>query len=467
MRSVKTLLSLLCIATLLVSIQASLNINRLKNNNRGSPKENLKFNYQERFQVNTTAAGIPFYGQYFTGYIKVNTTTNSSLFYTLYSAGGNNATAQDSTLNSSNPLVLWLQGGPGCSGWLGNLMELGPMNIQYNTTSNTTQLSVNPYSWVTNNHLLFVDQPIGTGFSFGGDGETQDNTVASSVYLENFLIQFFNVYPELRGKPFYITGESYAGHYIPGLIARLVQNKKVNNINVTGIAIGDGLVAPQYQLVWDEFAYAAGLIDPNQRNTMRASELQSILYMKNRDWVNANNYMNDPQGQLETYTMGIDMDNFRNYPSGDGPEPMDVYLADPATRLALNIDPNVTFYDCSDSVGDLYSADIPQDYSINITYVLNTDPSVKVLIYTGADDIICNTIGQLRWVNSLNWANITKFKSSPKASWTLNNGTIAGTYRTYEQFTYAQVYKAGHMVPGDQPVSALKMLDNWFAGAWE
>ena len=119
--------------------------------NQNVPRQNLGFEYQEKFQVDTKANEIPFYGQYFTGYIKVNTTTNSSLFYTLYSAGGNNPAATDSNLNSSNPLILWLQGGPGCSGWLGNLQELGPMSVTYDSESETASLKVNPFSWNSNN----------------------------------------------------------------------------------------------------------------------------------------------------------------------------------------------------------------------------------------------------------------------------------------------------------------------------
>ena len=440
------------------------NLYNLKNNH-SLPRQNLDFEYQEKFQVDTEANGIPFYGQYFTGYVKVNTTTNSSLFYTLYSAGGNNPAATDSNLNTSNPLILWIQGGPGCSGWIGNLQELGPMTVTYDSASKAASLKVNPFSWNTNNHLLFVDQPIGTGFSFGGNGETQNNTVSSSIYLENFLIRFFQIYPELVDNPFYIAGESYAGHYIPGLAARLVQNRDVNKIKVAGIAIGNGLVAPQYQLVWDSFPYAAGLIDPIQRRTILSSENQAKDLMAAKNWKKANDYMDIPQGQLASYAVDLDSSNFRRYSDGSI-SGLEIYLGNSSTRTALNLDPSVKYDECSGTVGDLYTADIPQDYSVNITYVLNTDPSIKVLIYNGADDTICSNNGQLAWVKNLEWVNITSFQASPKGAWKLDNGTIAGTYKTYGQFTYAHVFKAGHLVPGDQPESAWKMLNNWFANQW-
>eukprot|EP00331_Platyophrya_macrostoma_P020288 CAMPEP_0176467712 /NCGR_PEP_ID=MMETSP0127-20121128/38612_1 /TAXON_ID=938130 /ORGANISM="Platyophrya macrostoma, Strain WH" /LENGTH=165 /DNA_ID=CAMNT_0017861045 /DNA_START=32 /DNA_END=525 /DNA_ORIENTATION=- len=162
----KTNLLLLLCATVFLAVVQSKHLYRWAGKNEFTRK-NLGFNYTTSYLVNTTNASIPFYGEYYTGYIPVNNVTNSSLFYTLYSAGGNNpnATTNTSNLSTSAPLILWLQGGPGCSSWLGNINEFGPMTANYNATTNKTTLSANPSSWNNFAHLLFVDQPIGVGFS--------------------------------------------------------------------------------------------------------------------------------------------------------------------------------------------------------------------------------------------------------------------------------------------------------------
>jgi len=126
--------------------------------------------------------------------------------------------------------------------------ENGPYKINPNLS-----LSINPYSWNNNASVMWVDQPVGAGFSynkFGDLGVISETEMAEDMY--QFLQIFFHSYPHFAKLGFFITGESYAGHYIPALSAYIL--RKNDNlpagdivINQVGLAIGNGLVDPLIQ----------------------------------------------------------------------------------------------------------------------------------------------------------------------------------------------------------------------------
>eukprot|EP00700_Malawimonas_jakobiformis_P003004 EC725415.1.p1 GENE.EC725415.1~~EC725415.1.p1 ORF type:complete len:202 (+),score=24.41 EC725415.1:62-667(+) len=138
----------------------------------------------------------------YSGYLVANASADSKLFY--WFTESQNDPAND-------PFVLWLQGGPGCSSMIGLFNELGPYKVQPDLT-----LQDNPYSWNTVANMLFLDQPVGTGYSYFGrqDGLViNQEQMAENVYTA--LIAFFGMFPQYLNNPFFITGESYAGKYIP------------------------------------------------------------------------------------------------------------------------------------------------------------------------------------------------------------------------------------------------------------
>lgn len=151
----------------------------------------------------------------------VNLTSNDDYFYWLFKSRSN---------PSTDPLSVWLTGGPGCSSVMALFTENGPYNVNADLN-----LSSNAYSWNTKSNLLFVDQPIGTGFSKGRviDYVTNEDEIAEDFYI--FLKGFFEKFPEFKGRELYITGESYAGHYIPAIGAYLKQ-KNDTDINIVGRA---------------------------------------------------------------------------------------------------------------------------------------------------------------------------------------------------------------------------------------
>jgi len=161
---------------------------------------------------------------------------------------------------STDPVVLWLTGGPGCASEVALFYENGPYTIEPDL-----DLKNNPYSWNAVSNLLFVDQPVGTGFSKCAsifDFDTNEDQIAATMKL--FIDGFLEKNPEYKGRDFYITGESYAGHYIPALAYHFVKEIPPGSLgmNFKGIAIGNGWVDPYIQYPqYAEFAYENNLID--------------------------------------------------------------------------------------------------------------------------------------------------------------------------------------------------------------
>ena len=93
--------------------------------------------------------------------------------------------------------------------------------------------------------MLYVDQPVGTGFSHADPLHLNTNEEEIADNMATFMMGFLEKYPQLQGKDFYITGESYAGHYIPAIShAFEFKYKEQLKINFKGLAIGNGLVDP-------------------------------------------------------------------------------------------------------------------------------------------------------------------------------------------------------------------------------
>ncbi|POM77266.1 Serine protease family S10, partial [Phytophthora palmivora] len=173
------------------------------------------------------------------GYIKLPNKNDDQYFYWFFEAKHNASTA---------PLVIWLTGGPGGSSLLALFNENGPCRIQPDLTT-----KVHPYSWTYEANMIWLDQPTSVGFSYssGDDHDYNERDVGENLYW--FLQGFIEKHPEFDGREFFLMGESYGGHYVPGAAHYIwEQNKKnessvMRNINLQGIAIGNGWTNPVVQ----------------------------------------------------------------------------------------------------------------------------------------------------------------------------------------------------------------------------
>uniref|UniRef100_U3KQU6 Carboxypeptidase n=1 Tax=Homo sapiens TaxID=9606 RepID=U3KQU6_HUMAN len=133
----------------------------------------------------------------------------------------------------NSPVVLWLNGGPGCSSLDGLLTEHGPFLVQPDGVT----LEYNPYSWNLIANVLYLESPAGVGFSYSDDKfyATNDTEVAQSNF--EALQDFFRLFPEYKNNKLFLTGESYAGIYIPTLAVLVMQDPSMN-LQVQGAGCG-------------------------------------------------------------------------------------------------------------------------------------------------------------------------------------------------------------------------------------
>ena len=183
----------------------------------------------------------------------------------------------------NDPLVLWLTGGPGCASEIALFYENGP----YAFNEDGVTLKKNDYSWNSNANLLYVDQPVGTGFSHAKilDHVTTETEVAEDMYM--FMSKFLEKYPQLKGKDFYITGESYAGHYIPAISHYFTFDAPTPlDVNFKGMAIGNGLVDPYSQYpAYDKFALENELIGSAEHAILEAGFKGCQYLIENSIWL--------------------------------------------------------------------------------------------------------------------------------------------------------------------------------------
>ncbi|KAI3726695.1 hypothetical protein L1987_66495 [Smallanthus sonchifolius] len=171
---------------------------------------------------------------HYAGYVTVDAEAGRALFYYF---------AESPQNSSTKPLVLWLNGGPGCSSFgYGAMEELGPFRVN----SDGKTLYRNDYAWNNVANVIFLESPAGVGFSYSNrssDYTTGDKRTAKDSYT--FLVNWLDRFPQYKNRDFFITGESYAGHYVPQLAALILsENEKTNQtiINLKGIAIGNAWI---------------------------------------------------------------------------------------------------------------------------------------------------------------------------------------------------------------------------------
>ncbi|KAA8529059.1 hypothetical protein F0562_033453 [Nyssa sinensis] len=224
------------------------------------------------------------------GYLTVNSTTGSAIFYAFYEA------QKPSSSLSQTPLLIWLQGGPGCSSLIGNFYELGPWRVS-SPKQNVEQLALEPNSgsWNRLFGLLFLDNPIGTGFSIAAsDEEIPRDQYGVAKHLFTAITSFVALDPSFKSRPIYFTGESYAGKYVPAIgyyiLKKNTQLPASRQVNLAGVAIGNGLTDPLIQVATHAVnAYFSGLINDKQKSQMEELQNEAVALTKKGNWSEATN----------------------------------------------------------------------------------------------------------------------------------------------------------------------------------
>ncbi|XWS31191.1 hypothetical protein CRYUN_Cryun23aG0056200 [Craigia yunnanensis] len=197
-----------------------------------------------------------FPSKHYSGYVNIDQSHGKNLFYYF---------VESEKKPSEDPVVLWLNGGPGCSSFDGFVYEHGPFNFEAAKNGSLPQLHLNLYSWSKVSNIIYLDSPVGVGFSYSknqSDYVTADLQTATDTHA--FLLKWFELYPEFLSNPFFIAGESYAGVYVPTLSYEVVKGIDAGTkpvLNFKGYLVGNGVTDDEFDgnaLV--PFAHGMGLI---------------------------------------------------------------------------------------------------------------------------------------------------------------------------------------------------------------
>lgn len=371
----------------------------------------------------------------------------------------------------NDPVVLWLNGGPGCSSLTGLFFELGPASID----SNLKPIH-NPYAWNNNATVIFLDQPADTGYSYS-NGDSVTTTVTAAKDSHAFLTLFFKQFPDYAKRDFHIAGESYAGHYIPVLASEILSHED-NNFNLTSVVIGNGMVDPLRQYDFYEPMACGGGGSPavltedvceNLRDSQaRCNSLIKSCYENESTLacIPANIYCNNAMWQPYRDT-GKNVYDLRVNCTGsslcyDDLDYVEDYLNQEFVKKVLGADVE-TYKGCNWDVNKNFvqGGDFMQPYYKTVVDIL--EKGLPVLIYAGDKDYICNWLGNENWVRKLEWSGSKGIAEAKVEPWIVDSQE-AGTKFNHEKFTFLRVYNAGHMVPYNQPENSLSMINDWLSG---
>lgn len=222
-------------------------------------------------------------------------------------------------------ITIWLNGGPGCSSLDGLFQENGPFLWQAGTYGPIR----NPYSWTNLTNMVYVDQPAGTGYSPGP--VTVNNEYDVAAQFKDFWKRFMDTF-DLHGRKVYITGESYAGMYVPYIASGMLDEKDTTYFNVTGIQINDPSINEDYTLT---YAPVAGAV--NYYNSFLAL---------NESFVKGLNEVSEKCGFTEFMEKALTFPPVGKLPQGDVSDECDAY--DAAITAAYDINPCFNLYHAQD-----------------------------------------------------------------------------------------------------------------------
>ncbi|KAA8536290.1 hypothetical protein F0562_028768 [Nyssa sinensis] len=395
-----------------------------------------------------------------------------------------------------DPLLLWLTGGPGCSAFSGLVYEIGPLSFDYaNSGGDLPSFVLNPYSWTKVANIIFLDAPVGTGFSYSRSWQGYNTSdILSTAHTYSFLRKWLVDHPKFLKNPLYVGGDSYSGIVVPIIVQEILKGNEVGyepRMNLKGYLLGNPVTnshddinsripyAHRVSLISDEIyestkrnCYGEYInIDP--KNALCANDLQvvsecienicrpHILEPKCPFFSPKPNALKWDQGLHEENLIELLLQSqlpskrcrSYNYISSY------IWASDRTVQNALHIREGTknVWVRCNRSLS--YTKDVPS----SVNYHKNlTKHDLRALIYSGDHDMLIPHVGTEAWIKSLNLPIVSDWQP-----WFVD-GQVAGFKMIYSNnkysLTYATVKGAGHTAPEYKPEECLAMVDRWFAG---
>ncbi|GLB40492.1 putative peptidase S10 family protein [Lyophyllum shimeji] len=356
------------------------------------------------------------------------------------------------------PLALWFNGGPGSSSMIGLFQEHGPCRI----TNDSSSVTINPYSWNNEANVLYIDQPVGVGFSHGElkVGTSQQAAADVWTFMQIFLSD--SRFSKYQQNSLAIWTESYGGHYGPAFAAHfLAQNSAIAagtvqglNLNLKVLGIGNGLTDPLIQ--YAQYAVYA------ETNPYHPLVSQAVISNANTSWSQPNGcrdqitacnnggsdtVCSSAQSFCNRFVLSPLAGNFDVYyvPATNPdpyPPPLDNYLRSIASKIGAESEwqeSNLAVYQNFAATGD-WMRSSKRDLETVI------DAGVRVLVFDGDADFILNFNGVEAMVDALSTKFTSTYQQQKFQTYKVND-QIAGQFRNAGTFSYIRVYGAGHEVP--------------------
>ncbi|CAN6342551.1 unnamed protein product [Urochloa humidicola] len=410
----------------------------------------------------------------YSGYITVNERAGRALFYWLQEAP---AVAQPA------PLVLWLNGGPGCSSVAyGASEELGAFRIRPDGAT----LFLNEYRWNKAANILFLDSPAGVGFSYTNTTPdlytSGDRRTARDSYT--FLLRWFERFPQYKYRDFYIAGESYAGHYVPEL-SQLVYRKnkgvKKPHINFKGFMVGNAVTDDYHDQVGTfESWWNHGLISDATYRLLEAVCVHDNIEHSSPPCDHAYDAAMAEQGNIDPYSIYTPKCNQTSSSSSStarknqrikGHYPWmrgsydpcteshsTVYYNRPEVQRALHANVtgiNYTWTTCSDIINTNWK-DSPK--SMLPIYKELIAAGLRIWVYSGDTDSVVPLTATRYSIGALNLPTAVSWYP-----W-YDKKQVGGWSQVYKGLTLVTVRGAGHEVPLHRPRQALKLFQHFLHG---
>ncbi|KAG4972235.1 hypothetical protein AAZX31_13G303300 [Glycine max] len=384
------------------------------------------------------------------------------------------------------PIILWLQGGPGSSGvGFGNFGEVGPLDAN---------LKPRNFTWLRKADLLFVDNPVGTGYSYVEDSNLYAKTdEEATTDLTTLLVELFNNDASLQKSPLFIVAESYGGKFAVALALSALKAIQHGTLKLTlgGVVLGDTWISPEdFVFSWGPLLKDLSRIDDNGlqkansiaeriKQQLEAGQFVDATYswadLENEIVASSNNvdfynFLQDSKSDSDTLNameLGlfkeVSMMRYSKYLSSKtsylGSEDDDLErLLNGVIRKKLKIIPeNVTYAVQSLDAFESLVPDFMKPRISEVDELLAL--GVNVTVYSGQVDLICATKGTEAWLKKLEWTGLQNFLEKDRTPlYCGSDKTTKGFFKSYKNLQFYWILGAGHFVPTDQPCVALDMV---------
>ncbi|OIT36611.1 PREDICTED: serine carboxypeptidase-like 17 isoform X1 [Nicotiana attenuata] len=413
-----------------------------------------------------------------TGYIGVGEADEVQLYYYFVKSQSN---------PKVDPLILWFTGGPGCSTLNAIALQLGPMMFddrEYNGSLPT--LSSNPYAYTKVANVIFVDFPVGTGFSYATTVKSNhSNNLQAGDHAYQFLRKWLiTEHPEYLNNPFYVGGDSYSGITLP-IVTQVISDGIDAGIkpwiDLKGYILGNPVtIIPDEHNYKIPYAHGMGLISDelykslkgncggeynhiNPSNTLCSRDMRTFNWLL-KGIVAA--HILEPNCDQSLYgsrrSLARKLPLELNIPAkpgvkclGDWLHLSEIWANDENVREALHVRKGTI------GAWEKCRSNLPFTMNVNNTisyHAYLSTKGLKSLIYSGDHDMMTPFISTQAWIKSLNYSIADDWRP-----WIVN-GQVAGYTRSFSnQMTFATLKGAGHTAPTWAPAECLAMLKRWLS----